>query len=139
MKCHVHDTVRRLMGLASLEEQLSGLKHDGEKTTSVTALIESLRANIPVGVLINHDQMRKQGRRSVAEVREGVCAGCHIALAIGNVAAVRRGDLHRCGNCGRYLYMMEADRRAEAAASSASARSVQSPATAKPVSSRRRS
>jgi len=130
--------VRRLTELASLEEQLSELKHDGEKTTSVLALMESLRANIPLGVLINHDQMRKQGRRSVAEVREGVCAGCHIALEIGNVAAVRRGDLHRCGNCGRYLYMVEDERQAEAA-SSASAHSGPSPAPAKPASSKRSS
>lgn len=108
MKSYVHDDVRRLMELASLEERLTASKSDEEKTASVTALIESLRANIPVRALITHDRMRNQGRRCVAEVHRGVCAGCHLALAIGDVAKLRRGELLRCGNCGRCLYIVDA-------------------------------
>ena len=76
---------------------------------SLDRLIESLRANLPVSVLIIHDRMQGTGKKSVAEVHHGVCAGCHLGLGIGNVAALRRGDLQRCGNCGRYLYLVEED------------------------------
>lgn len=113
MKSHVHEIVGRLMELAALEERLTTLKRDGQTAASVTALIESLRANIPLGVLITHDRMRSRDRRCVAEVRHGVCGGCHLALAVGNVAAVRHGDLHRCGNCGRYLFIVEVEEPAE--------------------------
>jgi hypothetical protein len=40
-------------------------------------------------------------------VRHGVCAGCHLALGVGNVAALRTGEMRRCGNCGRYVYVVE--------------------------------
>jgi hypothetical protein len=138
MRSQVHDIVRRLMELAALEERLTTLKRDGETAASVTALIESLRANIPLGVLITHDRMRNRGRRCLAEVHHGVCTGCHLALAVGNVAAVRHGDLHRCGNCGRYLYIVEEEEPAEAASSSTSVRSLPSP-RAKSASRKRRS
>ena len=113
MNSYVHEVVRHLMELSSLEIRLTSMKQDGEQTTSITALIESLRGNIPVGVLIGHDRMRSHGRYSVAEVRRGVCSGCHIALGIGNVAAVRRGELRNCGNCGRYLYIVDDQPRPE--------------------------
>jgi len=105
-----------------LEQRLTTLKREGRAAASVTALIESLRANLPLGVLITHDRMRSRDRRCVAEVRHGVCGGCHLALAVGNVAAVRHGDLHRCGNCGRYLFIVE-DEPAAAVPASAAARS----------------
>jgi predicted nucleic acid-binding Zn-ribbon protein len=124
MTSHLNDIVRRLMELAALEERLATLKRDGRTAASVTALIESLRANIPLGVLITHDRMRSRDRHCVAEVRHGVCGGCHLALAVGNVAAVRHGDLHRCGNCGRYLFIVEEKEPAEAAPASATARSI---------------
>lgn len=138
MTSQIHDIVRRLMELAALEERLTTLKRDGQTAASVTALIESLRANIPLGVLITHDRMRNRGRRCVAEVHHGVCTGCHLALAVGNVAAVRHGDLHCCGNCGRYLYIVEDEKPAEATSPAASVRSLPS-TTAKSASRRRRS
>ncbi len=116
MNSYVHEVVRHLMELSSLEIRLATMKRDGEQTGSITALIESLRGNLPVEVLIGHDRMRSHGRYSVAEVRRGVCAGCHIALGIGNVAAVRRGELRNCGNCGRFLYIVEDERRTQAPA-----------------------
>ena len=99
-----HDAVRRLLELHSQEEQAAELKRDAEPTTSVDALIESLRGNIPISVLILHDRLRAKGKRSVAAMRHGVCSGCHLALGVGNAAEVERGGLRRCGNCGRYLY-----------------------------------
>ncbi len=107
MKTYAHDIVRRLIELQSLEERLAEFQRSHEKSADVQALIESLRANLPVTVLINHDRMRTKDKASVAEVRHGVCIGCHLALAVGNVADLRRGDMRQCGNCGRYLYLVE--------------------------------
>jgi predicted nucleic acid-binding Zn-ribbon protein len=107
MKNFVPEVVVRLLELHSLEERLEVFRRNHEKNASTQALIESLRANLPMGVLITYDRFRATGKKSVAEVRQGVCAGCHLGLAIGNVAALRRGYLQRCGNCGRYLYLVE--------------------------------
>jgi hypothetical protein len=57
--------------------------------------------------------LRARGKRSVAEVRYGVCFGCHLGLAIGNVNALKTGVLRRCGNCGRYLYVVEEEEENE--------------------------
>jgi predicted nucleic acid-binding Zn-ribbon protein len=107
MKFYIHDIVRRLMELHGLEERLAALKSDPDGRMNAGALIESIRANLPVGVLVVHDKFRAKGKRSVAEVRNGVCAGCHLALGIGNVAAIRSIELRGCGNCGRYVYVVE--------------------------------
>jgi predicted nucleic acid-binding Zn-ribbon protein len=109
MKSYIHDIVRRLLELHGLEERLAALRRNPDERTNAEALIESLRANLPTGVLIVHDQMRARGKRSMAEVRHGVCTGCHLALGIGNVAAVRGGEMRRCGNCGRYVYVVDED------------------------------
>ncbi len=113
MKTYTHDIVRRLLELQSLEERLAEFQRSHEKGADVQALIESLRSNLPVTVLINHDRMRKKDKASVAAVRHGVCTGCHLALAVGNVAALRRGDLRQCGNCGRFLYLVEDEHEQE--------------------------
>ena len=107
MKSYIHDVVRRLLELHALEERLATFKRSHENTSDVKALVDSLRANISLPVLIDHDRLRARGKRSVAEVRRGVCSGCHLGLAIGNVNALKTGVLRRCGNCGRYLYVVE--------------------------------
>ena len=107
MKSYVHDVVRRLLELHALEERLATFKRSRKNTSDVKALIDSLRANISLPVLIDHDRLRARGKRSVAEVRHGVCSGCHLGLAVGNVNALKTNVLRRCGNCGRYLYLVE--------------------------------
>lgn len=119
MISRAHEIVRRLLALAALDQRLTTLKRDGKAAANVAALIESLRANIPPGVLRTHDRMRGRDRRCVAEVRHGVCGGCHLALARANIAAVRQCELYRCGNCGRYLYLGEDEEPAEAASAKA--------------------
>lgn len=107
MKNFVSEVVVRLLELRALEERLEVFRRNHEKNSSTQALIESLRGNLPIGILVAHDRFRAAGKKSVAEVRQGVCAGCHLGLALGDVAVLRRGDLHRCDNCGRYLYLVE--------------------------------
>lgn len=133
MKNLVDDTVARLLELQSLEERLEEFRRDHEKCADVLALIESLRANLPVTALINHDRMHKQGKASVAAVRHGVCSGCHLTLAVGNVHALRAGTLHRCGNCGRYLYLGQEED--EERATTVAAVKQKTPATKSPVTS----
>jgi predicted nucleic acid-binding Zn-ribbon protein len=107
MKSYIHDMVSRLLELHALEERLATFEKSREDTSDVRALIESLRANVPFPILIWHDRLRARGTRSVAEVRHGVCSGCHLGLAVGNVNALGTGGMQRCGNCGRYLYFVE--------------------------------
>ncbi|MBE0544555.1 MAG: hypothetical protein IH623_24720 [Verrucomicrobia bacterium] len=107
MKSHTHDLVSRLLELHVLEERLAAALRNQNERTKVEALLASLRASLPVGVLTVHDQMKTRGKRSVAEVRHGVCSGCHLELAIGNVNEVKAGILRRCGNCGRFLLAVE--------------------------------
>jgi predicted nucleic acid-binding Zn-ribbon protein len=84
------------------------LRRDKNESSNVQALIESLRSNLPVSVTLCHDRFRAAGKRSVAEVRHGVCAGCHMVVPVGALADLKRGDgLHRCGSCGRYIYLVE--------------------------------
>ena len=40
---------------------------------------------------------------AVAEVREGQCQGCHVALTSSGQQALRHGGLLTCDNCGRLL------------------------------------
>jgi hypothetical protein len=111
MKSYTHDIVQRLLELHALEDRLAALSGDKQRINA-ESLIKSLRAKLPVGVLLLHDKMRARGKRSVAGVRRGVCSGCHLALGFGNVAAVRAGELRRCGNCGRYVYLVEEEESA---------------------------
>jgi predicted nucleic acid-binding Zn-ribbon protein len=71
-------------------------------------LIESLRANIPLNLLLQHDRLRVRGRRSVASVNHGVCSGCHMSLPSGTIMEVKRESaLVKCDYCGRFLLPAE--------------------------------
>jgi len=107
MKSYIHEVVRRLLELHALEERLTAFRRNTEAKRNVATVMESLRAKLPEGVQTAHDQMRSRGKRSVAEVHHGVCCGCHIALGMGNVAALQRGEMRRCGNCGRFVYVVD--------------------------------
>jgi len=110
MRSHIGEIVRRLLEIHALEERLGVLRRDKTESSNVQGLIESLRSNLPVSVTLCHDRFRATGKRSVAEVRHGVCAGCHMVVPIGALADLRRGDgLQRCGSCGRYIYLVEAE------------------------------
>ncbi len=107
MKSYIHAMVSRLLELHALEERLATSRKSREKTSDVKALIDSLRGNMPVSLLMDHDRLSARGKRSVAEVRHGVCSGCHIALGVGNAHEIKTGSLRRCGNCGRFLYVVD--------------------------------
>ena len=69
---------------------------------------DELRKKIPAQVLLHYDRLRTRGKKGIAFVRHGVCGQCHMQVAVGLYALLRRLDnLYRCENCGCYLYVME--------------------------------
>ena len=69
---------------------------------------EEARKKIPAHVLQQYDRLRARGKKGAADVRRGVCGQCHMQVAVGLLASLRREDnLYRCQNCGAYLRLME--------------------------------
>jgi uncharacterized protein len=105
---NIIDIRQRLTELNRLEDDGAMVRRSGHSALNSEALMESLRANVPVGVLVQHDRLRSRGRQSIAEVRNGVCSGCHMNLPIGVQAEVQRqSTLLKCGNCGRFIFPVE--------------------------------
>ncbi len=77
------------------------------ESPSAKAAAEKLRAQVPYQILGHYDRLRAQGKKGLAVIRnKKVCAECHMAVPIGMVVSVMRGDdIQLCGNCGRYLYV----------------------------------
>jgi predicted nucleic acid-binding Zn-ribbon protein len=100
------DTVKALLELHDLEDEINDLKPRKESKTDLKSKMEVIRAKVPPMVLGHHDRVRARNKRSVSEVRNGVCAGCHMTVPVGTVNILRRGeDIQLCANCGRYLYL----------------------------------
>jgi len=79
MNDYVADTRKRLTELNRLENEGVVSRKSRHSPLNSEALIESLQASISPSVLMHHDRLRSRSRQSVAEVRHGVCSGCHIA------------------------------------------------------------
>ena len=62
-----------------------------------------LRAQIPPPVLAHYNRLVVNRVKPIAEVRHGVCSGCHLKLAAWVRQAAASDDLHLCENCGAYL------------------------------------
>ncbi len=70
------------------------------------AVITELRAEIPDPILAHYDRLRNRGKKGVAVIRNNVCSGCHMGVAIGTIVTLKQGkDIQLCGSCGRYLYL----------------------------------
>jgi len=79
-----------------------------ERTSPTGLGREELRKMVPPQILEQYDRLRARGRKGVAFVRHGVCGGCHMQIAVGLLASLRRqDDAYRCENCGSYLYLKE--------------------------------
>jgi hypothetical protein len=69
---------------------------------------DELRKRIPPQILQHYDRLRARGKKGIALVRHGVCGQCHMQVAVGLLAQLRRQDnLYRCENCGAYLQLVE--------------------------------
>lgn len=70
----------------------------------------ALREKIPAQMLTRFDKFLDRGKKGIALVQNGVCKGCQIQVPVGTVNTLLQGTgACVCGNCGRYLYMLEAD------------------------------
>jgi predicted nucleic acid-binding Zn-ribbon protein len=108
MKNYVADTRRQLTELNRLENEIANCQAEGRSTLQNEALKESLHASMSLSVVMLHDLLRLRGRQSVAEVRHGVCSGCHMALPSGLLAEVQRQTtLTKCQTCGRFIFFAE--------------------------------
>ena len=68
-----------------------------------------LRAQIPPPVLAHYNRLVVNRVKPIAEVRHGVCGGCHLKLASWVRQAAASDDLHLCENCGAYLVFPSAE------------------------------
>jgi len=71
--------------------------------------VARLRQETPAPILAHFDEVLEQGRKGIAEVRHGVCAGCYLKLPTSLMAAAGGGDLVVCENCGAYLAFVGAE------------------------------
>lgn len=102
------DLRQKLEQLNRLEDDGSMTRRSGRSALDSEALMESLRANMPLNALLQHDRLRARGRRSVAEVKNGVCSGCHMSLPSGTLSEVKRESvLVKCDHCGRFAFLAE--------------------------------
>jgi hypothetical protein len=71
---------------------------------------KNLREQIPAEMLQRFDRFLVRGKKGVALVQNSICKGCQIAVPVGVVNGLIQGLVAPvCGNCGRYLYLADAD------------------------------
>jgi predicted nucleic acid-binding Zn-ribbon protein len=100
------DLQQKLEQLNRLEDEDAMTRRAGHCASDSEALLESLRANVPLNVLVQHDRLRARGRQSVAQVKKGVCSGCHMSLPSGTISeAKRRSTIVKCDYCGRFIFV----------------------------------
>ncbi len=58
-----------------------------------------------------YDEVKRQKGRVVVKVERGICRGCGISLSTAQLQQARGDRLVQCGNCGRILFLVQADKR----------------------------
>jgi predicted nucleic acid-binding Zn-ribbon protein len=85
-------------------QNLQRLLHSGTHTKQENKQIADLRVSLPAPVLAHFDRLVAHGRKGVAEVRHGVCGGCHLKLPASlSAPGLGHEDLQLCESCGAYL------------------------------------
>jgi uncharacterized protein len=106
--------------LTQHEAEFSGLKEmlqhkDGEAQIRIAELEakrsaalhgrDELAALVPKDMLSRYDQVRLRRAAGVAEVKEGICQGCRMAVRPMQYIVIQREEgVERCAHCQRYLY-----------------------------------
>lgn len=90
--------------------KLQALDFEEVEEKDPEATIAALRTKIPAQILGHYDRLVARGKKGVALVRGQVCTGCHMTVPVGAIMTLKRGnDIQLCENCGRYLYLPEAE------------------------------
>lgn len=77
--------------------------HPNDVTVERQQRATELRGQIPAPVLAHYNRLVVNRVKPIAEVRRGICGGCHLKLASWVRQAAHDEDLHLCENCGAYL------------------------------------
>jgi predicted nucleic acid-binding Zn-ribbon protein len=86
--------------------ELSGqLKTLGAELSDLEARRTALMADIPADAQAQYQLLRKQKGKALAKVEQGNCRGCGIAVTAAWLHRARAGEIVRCANCNRILYM----------------------------------
>ncbi|HEX5658976.1 MAG TPA: C4-type zinc ribbon domain-containing protein, partial [Polyangiales bacterium] len=66
---------------------------------------DELAAQIPRDIVSRYDAIRGRRLTGVAEVRDGICQGCRMAVRPMQYIVIQREEgVERCANCQRFLY-----------------------------------
>ena len=117
----LHAAIAQVSGsLSQHETEFGGLKEMlAEKSAEADARIavlegqrkqalsgrEDLLPGIPKDVLARYDAIRARRVTGVAEVRDGICQGCRMAVRPMQFIVIQREEgIERCSHCQRFLY-----------------------------------
>jgi predicted nucleic acid-binding Zn-ribbon protein len=90
--------------------QLQALELKEIKEKNAEALIRELRAKIPAQILAHYDRLMVRGKKGIVRLRGQTCSGCHMQVPLAVVMTLMKdADIQLCDNCGRYLYLSEAE------------------------------
>lgn len=89
--------------LVPLLQELNRLEISGSDDATTQQRKAALRDQVPAPVLAHYNRLVVNRVKPIAEVRHGVCSGCHLRLASWIKQAAHDDDLHVCENCGAYL------------------------------------
>ncbi|MFT5239329.1 MAG: PTS system nitrogen regulatory IIA component [Candidatus Promineifilaceae bacterium] len=106
----MHPVVNHLIQLQELQlirdEQRVTAK--GKSLTELDASIKTMTANLPAETRVLYTKLQKRDHISVTTVRDSMCTGCGLLLAISFVQQVRmEKEILTCPNCSRVLYNPE--------------------------------
>jgi predicted nucleic acid-binding Zn-ribbon protein len=83
-----------------------GLRMDN--LTSLESTRAELEGQLNLSILGEYNRVRQRYGRIVAPVIGGICYGCFMKIPSAIDTADSRNDaLHRCENCGMFLYWVE--------------------------------
>ena len=87
-----------------LLQELQAIERDSAQATPAQLQrAVDLRGQIPAPVLAHYNRLVVNRVKPIAEVRHGVCGGCHLRLASWIRQVANDDDLHLCEHCGAYL------------------------------------
>lgn len=107
----MRELAQALLALQDLEivRQESTIVHGqnvAAKTTELDPEIQRLRGQIPAVTLKRYTNCRRQNGVAVVREVDGVCLGCHLNIAQGDLNRMRRQEMEwLCPNCGRFLVL----------------------------------
>jgi uncharacterized protein len=89
----------------SRRELAAQLKKLGGELTDLELRRAALIPEIPSDVQVQYQALRKQKGKAVARVEQATCRGCGIAVTPAWLHRARAGEVVRCTNCNRILYL----------------------------------